>query len=73
LEINIELQKNVQVTDTMHDKILKEIYDNLCAKSSEFSELARYLGNRAYPKIVFWPTEDPTFFKPGIKQKWVQK
>lgn len=74
LEINIELKRNIQLTPYLFKKrLLKKIVTNLRQKNSEFRELSDYLKNRANPKLVFWPYESPEFFKPGIKQKWVNK
>mgnify|MGYP000566079978 CR=1 FL=1 len=49
------------------------VLKNLRAKNSEFRELSDFLKDRATPTLVFWPQEDPLYFKPGIKQKWVDK
>ena len=73
LEINLELKKNKQTNSRSREFILKKVSDNLINKNSEFRELHRYLGKRILPKLVFWPAEHPRYFKPGIKQKWVQK
>jgi hypothetical protein len=53
--------------------ILNRIITNLRLKNSEFRELSNYLKKRAAPALIFWPAEDPTHFKPGVKQKWVKK
>lgn len=74
LEINIELKKNINRVSYLTKKsLLKKIVANLREKNSEFRELSDYLKKRAFPKLIFWPYEDPSFFKPGIKQKWVQR
>ena len=73
LEINLELRKKREISNTLKTQLLNEIVNNLRAKNSEFRELSDFLGNRAHPTLVFWPQEDPLYFKPGIKQKWVDK
>lgn len=73
IEINLELQKNKDMSAVMKNQLLKRIIKNLRKNNSEFRELSDYLKDRAYPKLVFWPAEDPLYFKSGIKQKWVKK
>lgn len=73
LEINLELKKNRKETKHLHGRTLKHIVANLHVKNSEFRELSHHLGDRALPKLVFWPAEHPRYFKLGVKQKWVEK
>ncbi|MFA5290775.1 MAG: hypothetical protein WC385_00450 [Candidatus Paceibacterota bacterium] len=73
LEINVEMKKQVKASVALRHKVQKTVLENLLKKSSEYRELYRFIGNRALPKIVLWPAEDLTFFRPGIKQKWVIK
>ncbi len=73
LEINLELKKNKITNTRLREFVLRKITDNLIIKNSEFRELHHHLGKRVLPKLVFWPAEHPRYFKPGIKQKWVQK
>ena len=72
LEINLEMRPNVKITKKAKDAILKAIMGNLQKVNSEFRELYRFLGKRAAPHLVFWPAEDAKYFRPGVKQKWVQ-
>lgn len=71
LEINIELKPRCEVEVRLRAELQAEITRNLREKNSEFHELSDFLGERAEPKLVFWPYEDPLYFKPGIKQAWV--
>jgi len=71
LEINIEQKPDREVGNVLAKKLLAAIVQNLCKKNSEFRELCSHLGDRSYPKLVFWKYEDPTYFKPGGKQRWV--
>lgn len=73
LEINLELRKRKELTNVQKTQLLNQIINNLRTKNSEFRELSNFLKERAVPKLVFWPSEDPLYFKPGIKQKWVDK
>ena len=71
LEINLEQKPNTETSNVFTSELLAEIMKNLREKNSEFHELSNFLGKRAEPKLVFWPYEDPLYFKPGGKQSWV--
>lgn len=73
LEINTEMKHAKEPTVALTTQLQAEIVKNLMAKNSEFRELAHFLGPRAEPRIVFWPHEDPTYFRRDIKQRWVIK
>lgn len=73
LEINIEMRRRVVAGRTLASKLRAEIVEDLKQKSTEFRELSRNLGSRAEPQLVFWPNEDPVYFRPDTKQKWVAK
>ena len=73
LEINLELKKNKKISSRIQNILQDKIVLTLCIKSSEFNELHGHLKERATPRLVFWPAEHPTYFKSGIKQKWVKK
>ncbi len=53
--------------------MVNAITEQLELKNSEYRELHKFIGNRALPRLQFWPAEDPKHFKLGIKQKWVKK
>ncbi|MDB5238468.1 MAG: hypothetical protein JWM46_738 [Candidatus Kaiserbacteria bacterium] len=71
LEINIELRSEKEASKTFSSQLLAEIVKDLKQKNGEFSELAKFLGERAEPHLIFWPHEDPLYFRRDIKQKWV--
>lgn len=71
LEINIELRHDKEASPTFSSHLTAEIVKNLMLKNGEFKELHKFLGERATPHLVFWPHEDPTYFRRDIKQKWV--
>jgi phenylacetate-CoA ligase len=73
LEIHIELRSGKEVTKGLHNHILAEIVKNLKLKNGEFNELAKFLGEQSEPRLVFWPHEDPLYFRRDIKQRWVLK
>ena len=72
LEINLEMRPNTAMTKKAKEAAMKLIVNNLEKVNSEFRELHRFLGKRALPHLEFWPAEDVTYFRPGVKQKWVQ-
>ncbi|HVM77215.1 MAG TPA: hypothetical protein VMU07_03630 [Candidatus Paceibacterota bacterium] len=71
LQINLETLPGVTITGKTKAIIIRAIVDSLEKMNSEFRELHRFLGDRALPRLVFWPAEDGKYFRPGIKQKWV--
>ncbi len=73
LEINLEQKPKKEVGKILASELLAEIVKSLREKNSEFRELSDSLKKRAEPKLVFWPYEDPLYFKPGTKQRWVVK
>jgi len=70
LEINIETLPGAKIGPTTSAVIVKAVTENLDRVNSEFRELHRFIGDRALPRVVFWPAEDPKYFRPGVKQKW---
>lgn len=72
LEVNVELKKNVTVTESTKRKAVWILIKHLQHSSSEYRELVDHLKERAYPRIKFWQAEDPQYFQPGIKQQWVK-
>jgi phenylacetate-CoA ligase len=73
LEINVELRAGVSESPELTERVSKKIVANLLKKNSEYANNYASMKERVVPKIVFWPHEDPTYFKQGIKQKWVKK
>lgn len=72
LEVNLEMRPRVKMSKKIKETALKAIVENLDKVNSEFRELHRFLGKRALPQLIFWPAEDAKYFRPGVKQKWVQ-
>ena len=73
LEINLELHKGIELEDKIQKDIHLTVAERLKEKSSEFRELISHLGERAHPRLRFWPSGHPDHFAPGTKQKWVKK
>lgn len=77
LHIHIELKKNVKANEKLEKLTKKEIIHSLLSFSTEYHHLYS-TANPVYkkqlePEIFFHNYEDPQYFKPGIKQKWVIK
>lgn len=73
IEINLELQEKSVPTVELEMLSKKLIRNKLIDKSSEFAEISKTKGSEKLVSIVFWPNGHPRYFKPGIKQKWVQE
>ncbi|OGY29544.1 MAG: hypothetical protein A3A61_02430 [Candidatus Woykebacteria bacterium RIFCSPLOWO2_01_FULL_43_14] len=73
LEINVELKQNITETDLIKELVRDLVMNRLLQESSEYRKTTEEFPGKTIPKIVFWPYEDPTYFRPGTKQKWVSK
>lgn len=73
IEINCEMREKGENTVGLKDLLLGEIKKHLLEKSSEFKELTNHYKDKEFFKVILWPQEDPLYFKPGVKQKWVKK
>jgi phenylacetate-CoA ligase len=71
LEINIELKEGVKNGVQAAPRVVEAVMQSLSNSSDEYRYLVRSIHDKVVPKIVFWPHEHPTYFRPGIKQKWV--
>lgn len=72
LEINIELKANQEESEKLQKQVRDLLVKTLLSESSEYRETHVMYGERVYPQIIFWPYEHETYFKPGVKQKWVK-
>lgn len=74
LHIYIETRKGKKINDELHETILSKIIKQLLNDNSEYRYLYTHFNKeRLIPKIYFLSYEDPTYFNPGGKQKWVKK
>lgn len=71
LEINVELRREKAATSALSARLQNAIVRNLTLKNGEFRELFTSLGQKAVPRLHFWPHQDPLYFRRDIKQKWV--
>lgn len=73
LELNVELNAKGEKSAELAEKISKTVVANLLKKNGEYANNHKSMAERVIPKVILWPHEDPAYFKPGIKQKWVKK
>jgi phenylacetate-CoA ligase len=73
LTIHLEFKPETSETPELSDKVKAAIVTRLIQENSEYRRTHEEYGERVHPKLVFWPYEDLTYFRPGTKQKWVQK
>ncbi len=73
LEINVELKPQIREHAGLKQSVEKAVVEKLLMKNSEFRVLHENMGTKVLPKINFWPYEYDAYFKPGGKQKWIQK
>jgi phenylacetate-CoA ligase len=72
-EVNVELKSSVKATEKLNKDIVGVLTSALLLENSEFQKTHDEIGARIEPKIILWPYEDLTFFRPGTKQQWVIK
>lgn len=71
LALNFELKKGVRSGSRIKKALIASIVKSLSDSSAEYRYLLGSIHDKVIPKVVFWPHEHPTYFAPGIKQKWV--
>jgi len=73
LEINLELRKGVRRTLNLKKKATELVLGSLRKTNSEFNYLFTTEGDKLTPTIKLYSCENPKYFGPGIKQKWIKK
>lgn len=73
LEINIEVIKDKIINKKLKKIIHKRVLEAMYLKSVGPGDPAEFIKKPNLIKLVFWPAEHPTYFKSGVKQKWVMK
>jgi phenylacetate-CoA ligase len=71
LEINIELSKDAKNSRALVKQIETIVTHGLLQKNAEYKNNYQSMSKRMIPKVILWPHAHPTYFKQGIKQKWV--
>lgn len=72
LEINVELKENVKESSELQERVQHLVAKRLLEENSEYRKTTEEFPDRTIPEIVFWPYEDPTYFRVGVKQRWVK-
>ena len=73
LELHVELKPKVGPSQALHKRVYDLVVEKLLKHNAEYKYLFGLMPDRIKPKIVFWDHEHPRYFKPGGKQKWVEK
>lgn len=73
MEAHIELKRSVKGNKKLAKLLEERIVAHLIQDNAEYHNNYASIPHRVTPRIRFWPHEDPTHFKPGIKQQWVKK
>lgn len=72
LHIHVETKAHVQATPSLQNIISEAVHATLVEQSSEYRETVMVVGADVIPKIHLHSYEDPEYFKPGGKQKWIK-
>jgi len=72
MEIHCELKKGEIASNNLNQKIKKAVIKSLLSKNAEYHNNYKSIPRKVEPRITLWPNEDPLYFKPGVKQKWVK-
>ena len=75
LEINVELRPGQTSNKNLEKTTLDAMLASLNRENSEWRDFYVNPGirHKVIPRLVFWPYQDPTYFRPGGKQKWIKK
>lgn len=73
LEVHVELHKEKEEHTGLAQALREAIVSDLVEKNAEYRELLAHVGERAHPRLIFWPYEDPRYFRRDTKQKWVAR
>ncbi|MEK7584994.1 MAG: hypothetical protein AAB455_00525 [Patescibacteria group bacterium] len=72
LEINVELKPGIKAKKSLEKLCCDTIVKNLLNKNAEYKNNHNSLADEVTPRIIFWPYGNDTYFKSGVKQKWVK-
>jgi hypothetical protein len=73
LHVHCELRHGQAPSPETERLLIDVVHANLIEESSEYRETHKMIGGDVEPVIHLWPYEDPIYFRPGTKQKWVVK
>ena len=73
LDVHVELKPGIKADAAMQKLVRSSFAAGLKRTSVEFKYLADQFGERVTPQITLWPHQDPRYFSPGGKQRWINK
>lgn len=73
MEIHVELKPGVKPAKKTKKAMQDHIINTLQEVNAEYLFLRKYLEKDIKPRIVLWPYQHETYFKPGVKPKYVIK
>ncbi len=73
LSVNVELKHGQLPTEELTNELISCLHEGLTRESSEYRETYKMVGPEVLPNVALWDYEDPTYFRPGTKQRWVIK
>ena len=73
LEVNLELRKGKRTPNNLRNLTHKRLMSSIFLKTAGPGDPGELMKRSNLVKIIFWPSEHPLHFKPGIKQKWVKQ
>lgn len=72
LELNVELKKGKKADKDFEKTLLGNVLAALERKASGPGNIKDLVKKPNLVQIVFWAAEHPLYFRPGVKQKWVE-
>ena len=73
LELNLELKKGKVENKRLSEVVQVEVLHALKKKASGPGNINELVKKPGLVEVFFWAYEDPTYFKPGTKQKWITR
>ena len=73
LEVNVELKAKVLPSKALEKAVTAALVASLRKHSAEYENNFKQSPERVTPKVIFWSYEHQIYFRPGVKQQWLQK
>jgi phenylacetate-CoA ligase len=71
LEIHLELAPGVARDEVSVDEVTRRIVDSLQRLNMEYRDASARLGKDMRPHVRVWPYQDATYFKAGLKPRFI--
>jgi phenylacetate-CoA ligase len=72
LELNLELRRGKKADRIFEKTVLENVLAALERKASGPGNIKDLIKKPNLVQIIFWAAEHPLYFKPGVKQRWVE-